>query len=79
MAKAQPEESDFSQYPLTPISGGSRSITMKDRLSTVNLTLGFIGTILGIFSSILVILSITRPDLLKRLLDRFFPGLEEQH
>jgi hypothetical protein len=52
---------------------------MKDRLSTVNLTLGFIGTILGIFSSILVILSITRPDLLKRLLDRFFPGLEEQH
>ena len=50
---------------------------MKNQISALNLALGFIGTVLGITSSILVILSITRPDLLKRVLDNLFPGLEE--
>lgn len=50
---------------------------MKDQVSSINLVLGLIGTILGITSSVLVILSITRPDLLKRVLDNLFPGLEE--
>lgn len=50
---------------------------MKDQISSINLLLGLIGTILGITSSVLVILSITRPDLLKRVLDNLFPGLEE--
>ena len=50
---------------------------MKDQVSALNLVLGLIGTILGITSSVLVILSITRPDLLKRVLDNLFPGLEE--
>jgi hypothetical protein len=51
---------------------------MKDRVITINLSLGLIGAILGITSSVLVILSLTRPDLHKSLIDRFFPGLESR-
>ncbi|HEY7124381.1 MAG TPA: hypothetical protein VH540_10555 [Ktedonobacterales bacterium] len=51
---------------------------MKDRVITINLSLGLIGTILGITSSVLVILSIVRPDLLKSFVDRLFPNLEQR-
>lgn len=75
-----PEESpetQVSEYPFARIQGGNRVVTMKDRVGSINLFLGLIGTVLGITSSVLVILSITRPDLLKKMLDNLFPGLEE--
>ena len=50
---------------------------MKDRVITINLALGLIGALLGITSSVLVILSLTRPDLLKKVVDTVFPGLEQ--
>jgi hypothetical protein len=52
-------------------------MTMKDHLSNVNLALGLIGAVLGIITSVLVILSMVRPDLYKKLLGYCFPGLEE--
>lgn len=77
MPETQPEETSISDYPFARLQGGNRVITMKDRLSNINLALGLIGTVLGILSSVLVILSMTRPDLFKKILDNLFPGLEE--
>ena len=77
MRQEQPEETALSEYPFARLQSGNKVTTMKDHLSSINLALGLIGTILGIFTSVLVILSMVRPDLYKKLLDQLFPGLEE--
>ncbi len=67
-----------SENAFAHFHGGSKGIAMKEHINTLNITLGLIATILGIIASIIAILSMTRPDLLKKLLDKLFPNLEER-
>ena len=64
-----------SLYSLSRPQVGSRP-TITTHISNVNLVLGLVGGILGIIVAVLTILSMMRPDLFKRLLDRLFPELE---
>lgn len=76
MIEQRSAENAVSEFPFAHFHGGSKGTNMKNHINTINITLGLIATILGIIASILAIVSMTRPDLFKKMLDKMFPELE---